>query len=284
MKEHPMKFVDKAMIPTQPYPELREVLHTFVEELQAELEGNLLGFYLVGSLASGDFDLDSDVDFLAVIQKELTNMNISALEKIMERMHTMGCYPAKHLEGSFITVLDLNDWSTVRKKKLVYFDNGSTQAERSIHDNQWHVRWILREHGVTLVGPEPITLLAPIPEEAMFAETREALLEILQLLEDEINNPLTFINSRFGQSFAVLSVCRFLQTLETGRIGSKKEAVVWARQALAPEWTQVIDRAWQEREGVRFCVKIRQRAEQRDLDDTIRFIRYAVEFNNGKVP
>ena len=141
------KILDTTKIPTQPYPELREVLHTFVERLQSELGDNLLGFYLVGSLASGDFDLDSDVDFLAVIQEDLGDENVSSLEKFMAGMHRLGFYPAQHLEGSFITLSDLKDWGTVRKKKLVYFDNGSTRAERSIHDNQWHVRWQLREAG-----------------------------------------------------------------------------------------------------------------------------------------
>ncbi|MFC2064977.1 aminoglycoside adenylyltransferase domain-containing protein [Chloroflexota bacterium] len=276
------KILDTTKIPTQPYPELRYVLHTFVERLQTELEDNLLGFYLVGSLSSGDFDLDSDVDFLAVIQENLGDETISTLEKIMTGMHSMGFYPAQHMEGSFITLSDLKDWGTVRKKKLVYFDNGSTRAERSIHDNQWHVRWILREGGAALLGPPPKTLLPPIPLDKMFTETREALFEILKLLEEQIDEPLTYINSRFGQSFAVLSVCRFLQTLDTGRVESKKAAVKWARQALAPEWIGIIDQAWLERQGVRFCVKIRQRAEQKNLDETLKFIRYAIEVDKGR--
>jgi predicted nucleotidyltransferase len=61
-----MKFLDDSRIPGRPYPELREVLHVFVNAIQTELTENLIGVYLVGSLASGDFDLDSDVDFLVV--------------------------------------------------------------------------------------------------------------------------------------------------------------------------------------------------------------------------
>jgi hypothetical protein len=56
-----MKFLDNTKIPDHPYPELREVLNIFVEEIAAELGENLIGIYLVGSIASGDFDADSTV-------------------------------------------------------------------------------------------------------------------------------------------------------------------------------------------------------------------------------
>ena len=54
-----MKFLDDTRIPNDPYPELREVLNRFVYEIKAELAENLIGMYLVGSIATGDFDLDS---------------------------------------------------------------------------------------------------------------------------------------------------------------------------------------------------------------------------------
>ena len=50
-------------IPHEPYPELRSALERFVEGVQSSIKYNFVGAYLVGSLATGDFDLDSDVDF-----------------------------------------------------------------------------------------------------------------------------------------------------------------------------------------------------------------------------
>ena len=58
-----MTFRGDTKVPDRPYPELREVLNIFVNEITSELRENLVGIYLVGSIASGDFDLDSDVDF-----------------------------------------------------------------------------------------------------------------------------------------------------------------------------------------------------------------------------
>jgi len=271
-----MKFLDDTKIPDHPYPELRDVLNMFVDEISAELRENLVGIYLVGSIASGDFDLDSDVDFLVVTKTELTEAHMKTLQDIQIKIHGIDCYPAKHLEGSYISIGDLNNWNIVGEKKLYYFDNGSTTYEQSTHDNQWHVRWILRERGITLVGQKPETILKSIPLNEMFSEIKTTMLQVMKLFEDEINRPLSFFNSRFGQSFAVLTYCRMLHSLHTGTVQSKKAAVKWAKQFVNPKWVKIIDQAWKEREGVRFGAKIGQRAESTLLYETLEFIKYAI--------
>ena len=271
-----MKFLDDTKIPAHPYPELREVLNYFVDDIAAELGESLVGIYLVGSIASGDFDLDSDVDFLVVTNTELTDANMKSLQDIQIKIHNIDCYPAKHLEGSYIRISDLNNWNIVGEKKLYYFDNGSTTYEQSTHDNQWHVRWILRERGITLVGSKPERILQPIPLDAMDAEIKTTMLQVRNVFQDEINRPLGFWNSRFGQSFAVLTYCRMLHTLHTGTVQSKKAGAKWAKEFVEPKWVKLIDQAWKEREGVRFGAKIGQRAEDSLLYDTLEFINYAV--------
>jgi predicted nucleotidyltransferase len=271
-----MKFLDDTKIPAQPYPELRKVLSAFADEITAELSGNLAGIYLVGSLASGDFDLDSDVDFLVVTKTELTETNMKALQEVQIKIHGMDGYPAKHLEGSYISLRDLNDWKTVGEKELYYFDNGSTTYERSTHDNQWHVRWVLRERGITLAGQKPETILQPIPLKELLDEMRTAMHQAMKEFQDQMDRPLNFCNSRFGQSFFVLTTCRILLTLHTGTVQSKKAGMLWAREFVDPKWVKCIDQAWKEREGVRFGVKIGQRAKSPILDETLEFMKYAV--------
>ena len=271
-----MKFLDDTKIPEHPYPELQKVLNTFVDEIAAELRENLVGIYLVGSIASGDFDLDSDIDFLVVTNTELTETNLKSLQDIQIKIHDIDCYPAKHLEGSYISISDLNNGNIVGEKKLYYFDNGSTTYEESTHDNQWHVRWILRERGITLIGPNPKTILKSIPVSEMLNEIKTTMLQVLKVFQDEMNRPLSFFNSRFGQSFTVLTYCRMLHTLHTGTVQSKKAGTKWAKEFVDPKWIKLIDQAWNEREGVRFMVKIHQRAEQTLLYETLEFIKYAV--------
>lgn len=272
-----MKFVDDTNIPEQPYPELRDVLNIFAEAISAELGDNLVGIYLIGSIASGDFDSDSDIDFLVVTNTELTEVNMKSLQDIQIKIYDIDCYPAKHLEGSYITIADLNNWKMVGEKKLYYFDNGNTAYEFSAHDNKWHVRWILRERGITLVGPKPETILQQIPLDKMYAEIKMTMLLVKRLFEEEINRPLSFFNSRFGQSFTVLTYCRMLHSLHTGTVQSKKAGAAWAKEFVDPKWIKLIDQAWHEREGVRYGDKIGQRAEQSVLLETLQFINYAIE-------
>ena len=180
----PPKFIDDAKIPEHPYPELRKVLNTFVDEIAAELRENLVGIYLIGSIASGDFDSDSDVDFLVVTKTELTEANMKSLQNIQIKIHDIDCYPAKHLEGSYLSISDLNNWSIVGEKKLYYFDNGSTTYEESTHDNEWHVRWVLRERGITLVGPKPETILRPIPLGEMYNEIKTIMFQVMKVFQE----------------------------------------------------------------------------------------------------
>ncbi|HXQ37988.1 MAG TPA: aminoglycoside adenylyltransferase domain-containing protein, partial [Anaerolineales bacterium] len=123
---------------------------------------------------------------------------------------------------------------------------------------------------------KPETILRAIPLKELLNEIRTTMLQVMKLFEDEINRSLSFFNSRFGQSFAVLTYCRMLHTLHTGTVQSKKAAVKWAKQFVNPKWVKIIDQAWNEREGVRFGAKIGQRAESTLLYETLEFIKYAI--------
>lgn len=271
-----MKFIDESRIPEQPYPELRGVLDAFATEVSAELADNLVGIYMTGSIAVGDFDADSDVDFLVVTKEDILEPTSKRLQAIQKKIYTMECYPAQHLEGSFISLDDLNDSQIVGKKELYYFDNGWTDIERSVHDNQWHVRWILRERGVTLIGPGPKEFVKPVPPEELRSEMKQGMLERMLEFEPCLDQPRCYSNSRFGQPHIVLTFCRMLQTLQTGKVESKKSAAIWAKGVMNARWHKVIDAALTEREGVRYMVKIKQRAEQSVLEETLAFLNYAI--------
>ena len=55
-----------------PYRGLDEVLIDYAHTSRAVLGDNFVGLYLLGSLAIGDFDLTSDVDFMIVTNSELS--------------------------------------------------------------------------------------------------------------------------------------------------------------------------------------------------------------------
>jgi predicted nucleotidyltransferase len=257
------------------YPELPCVLERFLSGVQDVLGPNFVGAYLVGSLATGDFDLDSDVDFLIVKNVELSDTEARLLQAHHVEIHALGSYPAQHLEGSYISRDSLRRTDLVGKEPLWYVDNGSTSLERSVHDNQWHVRWILRECGVTLAGPDPKTLVDHVDPEFMRQEIVIAMLELDSRFAADTDRPLGWFGMRFAQSFTVLTVCRMLQTFQTGTVQSKRTAAEWAEKTLDSEWRELIQKAWAERTGVRFGEKVRQPADRHLLRETARFLAYA---------
>jgi predicted nucleotidyltransferase len=258
------------------YPELASVLHRFVARLQSALGSNFIGAYLVGSLATGDFDLDSDVDFLVLTKVELRDADVKSLEAIHRDVHALGSYPAEHLEGSYLTAELLNRPDAVGVEPVWYVDNGSTSLVLSIHDNRWHVRWILRERGVTITGPDPKTFLPPISNEALRGEAARSIQELARRFIAELDRPIGWFNTRFGQSFAVLTCCRMLQTCASGIVDSKLSGVKWAERSLDPGWCGLIREAWIERREVRFGEKVRQPAGTGVMHETANFLAYAV--------
>jgi hypothetical protein len=257
------------------YPELDVVLDRFTAGAENALKENFVGAYLIGSLATGDFDRDSDVDFLIVTNVELSDAELRSVQALHIEIHDLDCYPAKHLEGSYISRGLLTRPDLVGVQPLWYVDNGSTLLQRSVHDNRWHVRWILRERAVTLMGPSPETLIPPVSMDELRAEMLTSISRLKIHFVSEIGKPLAYFNTRFGQSFAVLTCCRVLHGFQTGAGQSKRSSVLWAAQSLETEWRELIAQAWAERKGVRFGAKIRQPAKVELLQETARFITYA---------
>jgi aminoglycoside adenylyltransferase-like protein/nucleotidyltransferase-like protein len=270
------RIIEQALkrIPSEPYPELRQVLETFVSGVQDAVNANFVGAYLVGSLATGDFDRDSDIDFLVVTDGELTNPQVESLRALHVAMHGLDCDPAQHLEGSYIPKNLLNGAGQVGTQPLWYIDNGSTVLELSLHDNNWHVRWVLRERAITMSGPDPKEMVQPVLPEALIGEMAVSCEKLKSAFLAEIDQPLAWFNTRFGQSFAVLTCCRMLHTLEIGAVNSKRAGAEWAERSLRTEWHELVRQAWAEREGVRFGLKIRQLADTESLEETARFIAY----------
>ncbi|HEY44766.1 MAG TPA: DUF4111 domain-containing protein [Anaerolineae bacterium] len=254
------------MFPT-PYPELNQVLRELVSRIQHILESDFIGAYLQGSFAVGDYDQHSDVDFIVVIEDDLTPQQIDALQIMHDQIYQLDSEWAKHLEGSYFPREILRQHSK-RGMKLWYLDHGARSLLRSDHCNTILVRWIVREKGVRLAGPPPKTLVDPISKELLRGEIFETLTNWgRQILDD----PVPYSN-RFYQGFIVLSYCRMLHDLHRGYPGSKREGAEWAKSVLDPSWSELIDGAWDGRPDP--AQKVQQPANHEDFEKTLRFVEH----------
>ena len=260
------------MYPT-PYPDLNAVLRELVESIQAILGKNFVAACLQGSFAIGDFDEHSDVDFTIALEQELSPKQVDALQVMHGRIYDLDCPWAQHLEGSYFPREVLMQIPQ-RGKQLWYLDNGSRSLIQSEHCNTLVVRWTVRERGIALAGPDPATLVDPIPVEAL----RQEILETIHNWGHQILAEPERYNNRFYQSFIVLSYCRMLHDLQAGSIGSKRTGAEWAKANLDTSWAGLIDRTWAGRPNPERSV--RQPADPQDFQSTLAFVGYCIEMSN----
>jgi hypothetical protein len=256
-----------------PYPTLNAVLEDLVRGARSALTESFVGVYLQGSFAVGDADEHSDVDFLIATARELSDAQVQALESMHQRIYdTAAAEWARHLEGSYVPLHVLRR-HVPPGVLLPYLDNGSRVIERSDHDDTLVVRWVVREHGVVLSGPDPKALVDPVPPD----ELRRELRRKIEGWGTAILCGPAYVKTRWGQPYVVLSFCRMLQTLETGRVESKRAGALWALRSLERQWSGLIEGAWNERPDP--WVKVHQAAHEQDVESTIAFVRYAIDLS-----
>jgi hypothetical protein len=254
-----------------PYGDLNVVLRELVTRVQNVLGENFIGAYLQGSFAVGDFDTHSDVDFLIILEEDISDARLPTLQALHGEIFELGSPWAQHLEGSYIPKGALRRFPPP-PREFLYLDNGSGELVRSDHDDSLVVYWVLRERGITLIGPEPRSLVTPVSVDAL---RREAL-ETMRTWQEHLLADPNKLNNRWRQTFVVLSYCRMLHTLQSGAVDSKPAGVAWAKEALDSRWRQLIQRAWDDRPED-LSLKVRQKADPGDLESTWEFMQYALD-------
>lgn len=217
------------------YPELDAVLGELVDGARAVLGDDFCGAYLHGSFATGDADEHSDVDFVIVSHEDLTEEQLGGLQLLHRRLYALASPWAQHLEGSYIPARQLRriDWS---HRPFFFLDNGAAELVWDSHCNTAVVRWLLREHGLVLAGPDPKSLVEPVAASDL---QREALARIQEYADWGYEGQM----SAWKQPYLVLTLCRLLFTLAHGRVASKREAADWALDALDRRWAGLIRQA-----------------------------------------
>lgn len=251
-----------------PYTDVNAILLELLASVQKILSAQFVGMYLYGSLAAGDFDEDSDIDFLVVTADEISAELFSELQAMHARIGAIDSKWAIELEGSYIPQRVLRRYDPVNAIHP-HIDRGGSALLAEPHGSDWVIqRHILREKGIVLAGPLLKNLIDPVSPN----DLRRANLESLhQWWAPMLNDPMRLQRSRGQQSFAVLTMCRALYVMQFGKVVSKRTAARWAQETLDARWTPLIDRAWVGRNNPH------SQADAEDVTETLEFIRYTVE-------
>src|SRR5207247_1945094 len=113
------------------------------------------------------------------------------------------------------------------------------------HRDNWILeRWTLRECGVTLLGPDPRTLIDPIARDELRAAVRNRLRDWADWA-DQPDDP-DWLLPCGHKAYVVETMCRALYTLACGELSSKPRAVAWALETFREPWRSTVgrSRAW----------------------------------------
>ena len=251
-----------------PFPEVNTVLQDLLIGIQHVLGNQLVGMYLEGSLASGDFDEDSDIDFVAVTNDNVSENDFLELKKLHERINLLDTKWSTNLEGSYISQYAIRCFDP-KHANFPNIERGFGEPLKLVHhDEAWLIhRYILRKYGITILGPAPQTLIDPVSSDAL----RQVMVPLLQGWATQILNNPNEIARQGYQSYTVLSICRILYTLQFGDIVSKPQAARWVKETLDEKWSTLIDKTWIGRHNPSLF------ASAEDIKQTLDLIKYALE-------
>jgi predicted nucleotidyltransferase len=222
---------------------VRKLLEALVSGLRLELGAELIGVYLRGSLAFGDFiPATSDVDVLAVIETPIDATMFARLSALHADLAELPNRYARRLEIAYLDLAALRRFEAGRRHPTL--GQGETLAWIE-HGSNWILeRWTVRERGVTLLGPDPTTLIDPIAREELVVAVRERLPD-WDVWAGQPDDPEWSL-PRSHKAYVVETMCRALFTLATGELCSKPRAVAWALGALPEPWRTTVERsrAW----------------------------------------
>jgi len=211
--------------------EMRALPALLLARVREVLGDNLVGFYVVGSLVTGDFDArSSDVDLIAVTAADLDDAEYQRLAQ----MHAdiVRDQPELHDRIEIIYISAARLKGDQSHYDIVITSPGEPFHVRPIRHDEWTINWyVLREKSVVLFGLDPRTLVAPIAQ----AE----IIRVVRALARQTPGWLTPSASLGYQGYVILTLCRSLRLVRTSEFVSKPQAASWAA-ALFPEWAELI--------------------------------------------
>ena len=223
--------------------EVQRLVARYLQIADAALPGLVEGLYLVGSTALGDFQpAVSDVDFIAVTPKRITDHQRQALAKVHAEVAAESGLPA--FEGPYVTFADLAASPQEVPDGPFHHDGELTAG----HQGRTPVEWVtLARHGIAARGPEPAALAIVTDPCELLAWTLQNLDEYWAPWAARSQDPQTqtarAMLTDWGVAWAVLGVSRLHYTVAAGDITSKTGAGRHALSTFPARWHSIITEA-----------------------------------------
>ena len=224
-------------------PEVKGMLAALLGGIRQALADNLVGAYVRGSLAMGDFIPEtSDIDLLVVTERPVNEAGFVRLAALHTRLAALPNPYANRLEIAYIDRKALKRFEPGLRHPTL--GQGEALAWSEHHSNWILERWTVREHGLTLFGPEPQRLIDPIAAGELCQAVRARLRDWADWA-DQPDDPDWSLPGAH-KTYVVETMCRALYTLACGELSSKHRAVLWGIETLPDPWRSTVEwsQAW----------------------------------------
>jgi hypothetical protein len=216
----------------------------FVALLKRNTGDLVAGLHLIGSVADGDFRPgQSDLDFVAVLSRELTDEDAEALIVVHRSYRTDPTLPT--LDGIWLTEPELRagpdaigDGPTSQRGDFVILARG----------NRNPVTWHALREAVTVIGELDRGALWH-DRDRLVAWVRDNAASYWRSWLTRASGIAPAMLGRTLPMWGVLGISRLAYTANTGEIASKSAAGEWALTAFDARWRPIIEEALACRRG-----------------------------------
>jgi hypothetical protein len=263
------------MIPTL----VNQILKEYKELLNGNLPHSIAGIYLHGSIALNAFDESSDLDFLTVVNRSLTDEDIQALAQIHQDIANK--YHKPEMDGMYLQRSDIGKVEGIRAYP---FYNDGVLHQSGYFNHTPITWWTLKHYGIRINGPEIEKFGIKVEAEDLIEYVHANMnsywkkrvesfmkLDYLVISEALIDQEI---------EWSILGVLRQYYTIKEHDIISKLGAGKFALNLSQSKWSKIIQEA----------IRIREKSNISEYDsnkerisDAIQFLTYLIDHCNDLV-
>lgn len=240
------------------------------------LRDRFYGLYIYGSIPLGAFDeITSDIDLIALTHDDLAPDDLDKLETLHGRLGQ------EHELGNRLAVMyiPLRDLGKRNAEVLPYPYAADGEFHRSGHfDLNGVAWWLVKHHGIALLGPEPGALQLATSWDDVLEDMRYNLNSYWARNHAGLAARPDIVLDDYSVVYIVSTLCRILSTVEDGGIPTKPQALSQWHDRLPAQYRRLIDEA----------LHINRHADAQSLyqsaselrEDMLSFLAYSIERGN----
>jgi predicted nucleotidyltransferase len=249
------------------------MIEDYISLVAKQLPNRINSFYLVGSIALGEFnERFSDIDFIAILNQKFTLKEVETLRDIHRVIESN--HPRWEMSGSYILSQDLGKLDDEIEPHPHYHDGAFHPNRRSeLNSVTW---WELKNHGIAILGEAPGNLPFTVDWDLLTTRMKENLNSYWQSWTKRPGRVLK-LYSDWGIQWAVLGVLRQFYTFHEDSITTKVRAGQYALDCLPAGWHKLIQEAIDIRRGKKDSV---YRLRILRMIEAVNFLKYIIRVCN----